>query len=289
MKTRIVTITADDYGMCESVNAAIDACVRCGSVTSTNVMVNMPAAGAASTFRVRFPGVALGLHWTLCQGSPVLPASELCTLVDNRGQFHSARELRRRWRCGLISAGELRAELEAQYRRFVELAGQPDYWNTHENVHVFPGLFTVFVRTAARCGLAAMRSHRRVPVLRQGSMAAHRLRHPLFHVKGAVIACYSRWAERRGMWMPRGLIYPFGYDKATEIVPVLTNPQLHAWDLTVEFVVHPSTQAHPELFGALVDSRQAEFRTLTAEAFKHQLAAGRVKLNTFGPVGGGRP
>lgn len=37
-------ITADDYGMCESVNRAVEACAAAGAVLSTNVMSNMDHA-----------------------------------------------------------------------------------------------------------------------------------------------------------------------------------------------------------------------------------------------------
>ena len=37
-----VIITADDYGMSNAVNRAIDAGAEIGLITSTNVMTNMP-------------------------------------------------------------------------------------------------------------------------------------------------------------------------------------------------------------------------------------------------------
>lgn len=43
-------ITADDYGMCQSVNRAIDECIKAKVVLSTNVMTNMEYAGEDSDF-----------------------------------------------------------------------------------------------------------------------------------------------------------------------------------------------------------------------------------------------
>jgi predicted glycoside hydrolase/deacetylase ChbG (UPF0249 family) len=42
--TRRVIVTADDYGMCDSVNQAIEACLHAGTVRATCVMINMPVA-----------------------------------------------------------------------------------------------------------------------------------------------------------------------------------------------------------------------------------------------------
>ena len=54
-RTKELIITADDYGMCESVNAAIEACISAGTVLSTNVMTNMPCCESAIQLRQRFP------------------------------------------------------------------------------------------------------------------------------------------------------------------------------------------------------------------------------------------
>src|SRR5262245_21309223 len=40
---RKLIITADDYGMCEPVNQAIEECLAVGTVRATCVMTNMPA------------------------------------------------------------------------------------------------------------------------------------------------------------------------------------------------------------------------------------------------------
>ncbi len=285
MNARHVIITADDYGMCDSVNAAIDACIERRSVTSTNVMVNMPSRDAAGTFRRRFPRVPLGLHWTLSQGRPVLPPARVATLVDRGGSFHPAAEFRRRWTTGRLSATEITAELRAQHRAFVELAGPPDYWNTHENTHVFPGLFPLFVRTGLDCGIRAMRCHRRIVVPVRGSAAAHLIRHPVFLAKGLLIGLYSQWAERLSVWMPRGLICAPGFDRYTEIAQILASPALSEPTQPVEFVVHPSIAPEAQLFGALVETRVAEYRMLTDSGLERSLAQSGVTLCTYPQIG----
>ena len=52
---RYLIVTADDYGMCDVVNKAIDDCMAVGLVTTTNVIVNMDDLAPASTLRQRFP------------------------------------------------------------------------------------------------------------------------------------------------------------------------------------------------------------------------------------------
>ncbi len=275
---RNVIITADDYGMCPAVNAAIEECLDLGSITSANVMVNMPASTDAYVLRNRFPDASLGLHWTLCQGSPLSLPAQVPSLVKRDGTFHGSVEFRRRWMAGLIRPGDIRLEMLAQHRRFVELAGTPAYWNTHENTHVFPLLFSYFVSLGRSCGLSRMRSHCRIVVPQCGRSSAYLAAHPLFWLKGLIIQAYSRSAHRLGTWMPRGLIYAPGYNKAADIEAILTSPRLPSGTGPVEFVVHPANRAHPELFGSLVASRLTEYRTLTQPRLRERLVSAGLTL-----------
>ena len=144
MSQRLI-ITADDYGLCQPVNQAIEECIDAGSVRATCVMANMPAYGAAESLRKKFPQSSLGIHWNLTQGRPILLACELPTLVDGNGSFFKPSELRRRWRFRQVNENEIRAELKAQFDRLMDIAGPLDFWNTHQNSHVYPGLFQTFV------------------------------------------------------------------------------------------------------------------------------------------------
>ena len=202
MSHRLI-VTADDYGMCDSVNQAIEECMAAGTVKVTCVMVNMPANAQTASLRKRFPHCSVGIHWTLTEGRPLLPPAQVPSLVQANDTFHPALQLRRRWNQRRINIAELKAELRAQYTRFCEVTGPPDFWNTHENFHVWPGLFNVCVALGHDLRIPAMRSHRRFTVPRFQTATAYHWHHPLYWVKGTVI---SRWAKRvaaHGMLMPR--------------------------------------------------------------------------------------
>ena len=158
-------ITADDYGMSNGVNRAIDAGFQAGIITSTNVMMNMPLCHEANVLKNRFPDVSVGLHWTLSgAGGPVSPINQVPTLVNEQGNFFPYADFRNRYRKGLIKNKEILIELKNQFTRFHELVGVPDYWNTHQNTHVDFGLYKQFVELAAELHIPAMRSHQRIYV-----------------------------------------------------------------------------------------------------------------------------
>lgn len=57
-----IIVTADDYGMCDSVIRAIDTCAEARVVLSTNVMANMDKAEEAFDLKKRFPYISVRIR-----------------------------------------------------------------------------------------------------------------------------------------------------------------------------------------------------------------------------------
>jgi predicted glycoside hydrolase/deacetylase ChbG (UPF0249 family) len=258
MNQRII-VTADDYGMCDSVNQAIEECMAAGVVRAACVMMNMPSHRHTSSLRRRFPNCSIGIHWTLTEGQPVLPSTQVPSLVHPKGTFYSASELRRRWLAGRVNLAEIRMELRAQHERFCEVAGTPDFWNTHENFHVWPGLFSACVVVGRELLIPAMRSHRRFTVPRSQTEVEYYWCHPSYWLKGWAINQWSRRAEARGMMMPDGRVYAPGYDTDREsLKEVLRRLKWPLVKKALEFIIHPATQVE-KTFGNLTESSVREY------------------------------
>ena len=272
-------ITGDDYGLCAPVNEAIEECLAAGTMGATCVMTNMPACDAAAALRRKFPGKSIGLHWNITQGRPVLDPAEVPSLVDGSGQF--AGPLRRSWLLGRVNPEEIRAELAAQYKRFQKLAGAADFWNTHQNVHVFPGLFPLFVSLGRELKIPAMRSHARFTLPARGSVAAYHVRHPAYWLKGRVIRRWSNEARAAGTRMPDGRLYLPGYQPGSYTLTVLLERvpwrDVHT---ALELVIHPAKALDKKLFGGLTDSRLREY-----EAFRDPKLVARLKHSGVRLVG----
>jgi len=281
--TRRLIITADDYGMCGSVNDAIEECLGAGTVRATCAMVNMPLFNATADLRQKFPSCSVGIHWTLTQGRPLLPSPQLPTLCSPDGEFHSVLEFRRRWMRGRIDGDEIRNELKAQCRHFSQVAGTPDFWNTHQNSHVLPRLFALFVRVGQELGIPAMRSHRRLTVPCKMSSLRHNLSHPLYWFKGQVIARWAAKAAAGGVLMPDGRVYTPGYDGAgiASLPEIIERIEWSSVRKAVEVVVHPATRVEEGLFGSLKESRLLEYKVLRDPSLKEQLYRKGVELASF--------
>ena len=280
---RKLIVTADDYGLCDSANRAIEACLEAGTLRSTCVMTNMPVYRNAGGLRRRFPDMSVGIHWTLTEGRPVLAASEVPSLVDSKGRFYPRARFRRRWLTNQIKRSELTTELRAQHQRLCDIAGMPEFWNTHQDIHMLPGLFKICVSLGLELGIPAMRSHRRIMVFRDTVSRRYYLRHPLFWIKGFVIDRWAKRAEAQGMRMPDGKVYirdyglsRMGIEEAIQHLP---------WDSigrAAELIIHPATAIDERVMHALREIRLHEYQVFADCGLAEGLHKLGIQITGFG-------
>ncbi len=148
---KYLIVNADDLGMSPGVNRGILEAHEKGIVTSTTVMINMPAAEAGIRLaQQRAPRLGLGLHINLSFGAPVSDPARVPSLVLPDGRFCSTYEelieLVPRFK-----AEDLQAEITAQMARFIRLAGcPPDHLDSHHGItYMHPAAFDVMLRLAA--------------------------------------------------------------------------------------------------------------------------------------------
>jgi chitin disaccharide deacetylase len=270
-------VTADDYGMCTSVNDAIEDCLSAGTVTSTCVMVNMDAYQPAATLKQRFPRASLGLHWTLSQGKPVSAPATVRSLISGDGQFVSIGACHKRWRQRSIQPEELRRELIAQYEKYCETVGRPEYWNTHENAHVCPGLYQFFVRLSRELKIPATRCYRRTVFPN-----SYNLKHPVFWLKGHIHGLMASWAKRRGLKMPdRRICFADPRAALPRFAEALAAiPWKRPTDI-LEFIIHPACRLEAGLFGNLTQSRLVEYEVFRRPALFAELERAGVAIVSF--------
>ncbi|MCS6891438.1 MAG: hopanoid biosynthesis-associated protein HpnK [Rhodovarius sp.] len=157
MSARLI-ITADDFGLHESVNDAIALAHEQGVLTAASLMVGAPAAEHAIALARRLPGLAVGLHVTLTDGVPVLPARLIPSLTRRDGRFRDDMA-----GLGLLLAlsrearAELHAEVLAQIERFLASGLTPDHVNAHKHFHLHPVIAASVMQAAAGAGIRCLR------------------------------------------------------------------------------------------------------------------------------------
>ena len=157
-----IIVTADDYGMCNEVDRAIDAGIENRFINTTNVILNMKTLSDAADLRTRYPSLSVGIHWNVTTGKPISDPKTIPSLVDENGAFWSIGIFKRKYHNAEITPADLEKELEAQYSLFEKTCGKPDYWNTHENSSLETKAYKVFEKVAVRHGIPATRTFQRV-------------------------------------------------------------------------------------------------------------------------------
>ncbi len=156
--TRRVVFSADDFGLSETVNEAVERAHRDGVLTQASLMVAAPAAADAVTRARRLPGLKIGLHLVVIEGPAVLAPSAIPDLVDSDGQFPSDQlrlGINYFFRTGVRR--QLAAEIRAQFEAFAATGLTLDHANAHKHMHLHPTVGAMMLRIGRDFGLPAIR------------------------------------------------------------------------------------------------------------------------------------
>lgn len=150
-------INADDFGITAAASSAINDLFKINAISSTSVMVitNSAAQDCEALRRAGFIGSA-GVHLQVTGNKfkPLLPSSEVSSLVGNDGYFRAKPEPDK------IEIEELEKEWDAQIKKAIELFGQhPSHLDTHHHMHMFEPRTKVFLKLAKRYKLP-VRGHK---------------------------------------------------------------------------------------------------------------------------------
>lgn len=140
-RQRPIWLCADDYGISNSVNAAIRDLIVRGRLNATSVMVAAPSfnrSEAVSLSMLNAGGrrAAIGLHVTLT--APFRPLSPSFRPVRD-GAFLPLQAMFVRGSLRLLRRKALMIEIATQLKAFVDSFGRgPDFIDGHQHVHLFP-------------------------------------------------------------------------------------------------------------------------------------------------------
>ena len=273
-----IILNADDFGRHTLINRAVEEGVARGILRSATIMPGGAAFDDAAALARRTPALGVGIHLTLVNGNPVLPPSEIPSLVTEAGVFlddHTAltvRVLR-----GSVNLAEVRAELAAQLRR-VEAAGiHPTHADSHQHMHVLPGVIDIVLDLCSEAQIPAMRAPR-APLFagnfggigqligRAGlSVLAHRA---------------AAKARRRGIRTPdhfAGIVAGEAVDTAT-----LTQIAAGLGEGVTEVMLHPGTDNETLIRDCLWNHDfEAELAAVCAPAVRDALAAAGAEALNF--------
>jgi predicted glycoside hydrolase/deacetylase ChbG (UPF0249 family) len=126
-------------------------------------MATGPAFDDAVTAARSAPGLSVGCHVVLVDGSPVLPPGAIDTLLAIRsaepGKFNSSLSaFAARALLGGFDRDQLVAEITAQIRKIQSAGLRVTHLDSHKHAHVFPEILAALLRAARICGVPAIRN-----------------------------------------------------------------------------------------------------------------------------------
>ncbi len=150
---RRLIVNADDFGMCSGVVHGILHGVRHGIITSTSIMLTVPATQLALEQAHAHPELDVGVHLTFTEGWPLLSPEHLPSLINEQGRFLTAQEWLATGRKPDI--GELRVEFKAQIEGVLVTQINASHLDLHTSIgYMLPDVFALTVDLAAQYGLA---------------------------------------------------------------------------------------------------------------------------------------
>jgi hopanoid biosynthesis associated protein HpnK len=146
-------VTADDFGLSEPVNEAVEEAHKNGILTAASLMTGAPGLEDAVERARRLPRLGVGLHLTLVDSAPVLPPDQVPGLVGPNGRFSTdpvkfgtalffSRDLRR----------QAEAEITAQFDKFRKTGLVMDHINGHQHFHMHPVVSKIIAKLAPAFG-----------------------------------------------------------------------------------------------------------------------------------------
>lgn len=287
---RYLIVNADDFGLTPGVNRAIIEGHRRGIITSTTLMVNMPAFEEAVELAKSSPSLGVGLHFNITQGSPVSPAERVRSIIDRSGNFPgTTTALLMRNLSGRLERSEVENELRAQIERMLAAGIRPTHIDTHKHSHAIPIVLDAIIDVARDYGIPAVRKLRQpfdvgtgmpsIKVLTQAFGAA---------AVGALCRLQERRLESSGLTLTSAFygISRTGFWDREWLLDVIANLP----EGTSELMCHPgyddsdlrSSQTR------LTSSRQAELEILTDETVSRAISDHGIGLVHYGRITKGR-
>jgi hopanoid biosynthesis associated protein HpnK len=155
---KFLIITADDFGLHEAVNEAVEQASRAGVLTAASLMVAAPGAADAIRRARKLPRLRVGLHLVLADGHAMLAPEIVPDLADRTGHMNSRMFVNGvRFFAFSRVRRQLEAEIRAQFAAFARTGLALDHVNVHKHFHLHPTLLEMLLRIGRDYGVSAVR------------------------------------------------------------------------------------------------------------------------------------
>ncbi|MBL7190865.1 ChbG/HpnK family deacetylase [bacterium] len=162
-------MNADDFGLSASINEGIIQACELGIVRSASILTNGEAVDDALDRALAIDQLGLGLHLTVVFGKPLAKPDKVPSLLFENGEFAKGYgAFLKRYLTGGIKLSEVEYEWERQREKLSEI--ELDHLDSHQHLHLLPGLFKLAVRLAVKWKIPFIRIPREnIRIKKRGS------------------------------------------------------------------------------------------------------------------------
>lgn len=156
---KFLIINADDFGLHSGINQAIINAHQKGAITSTTLIASGTAFDEAVRLALHAPNLSVGVHLTLVGGLPSVAAPDLIpSLLTSSGVFRENHiDFIRDWMQGKINKNEIFFEWSAQIEKIQSKGIKISHFDSHQHLHVLPGLSELTLKLAKKHSVSAIR------------------------------------------------------------------------------------------------------------------------------------
>ncbi|HEV2336069.1 MAG TPA: hopanoid biosynthesis-associated protein HpnK, partial [Stellaceae bacterium] len=232
-------------------------------------MVAAPAAVDAVARAHRLPGLKVGLHLVLIDGTSVLPPGDLRGLVSADGRFDD-NQIRAALRYFFVPGVRrlLAAEIAAQFEAFRATGLALDHVNAHQHLHLHPTVARLIVEIGRSYGMRAVRLPAEPEAVLRRAFPGERYRAPPYR---PAVAALRRRLHRAGLAIND---HVFGIAWSGALVEERVLRLLpHLPPGVSELYFHPATRTTPALAAAMPGYRhEAELAALLSPLVRQRIA-----------------
>ena len=155
---RFLIVTADDFGLHDSVNEAVERAHLNGVLTAASLMVGESAAADAVRRALTLPTLRVGLHLVLADGRSTL-APHLIPAMSNADGRMDADLVSRSVRFFAIPSVrmQMEEEIRAQFEAFAATGLILDHVNVHKHFHLHPSILSAVLKVGRDFNVRAIR------------------------------------------------------------------------------------------------------------------------------------
>lgn len=149
---------ADDFGRHVLINSAVAKAVDNGCLRSATLMPGGKAFDDAVDVAKSHPELGVGIHLTMVNGFPVCDPKDIPSLVTKDGVFLDDYTLFvKAFLKGKIHLDDVRRELMAQAEKMGKTGLDLTHVDSHQHMHVLPGIFDIALDAAESLHIDAVR------------------------------------------------------------------------------------------------------------------------------------